>query len=316
MDVCREKNCREKSVWSAIASCLCKKHFIHAFEKKVSNTIKKYGLLDKDQKICVAASGGKDSTTLLYLLKKFGYHVTALAVDEGIAGYREHTLGDLHLFCAQHGIPLKICSYENEFGKTLDGMQLQRNHCTTCGTLRRFLLNKHARDFDAIATGHNVDDECQSILMNFLKGNLSLSAAIGPRAGVVPLPSFVPRVKPLYFCPEKEVAAYAFLMNFPVRFMECPNAVHSFRAVVRDLLNVLEAQQKGSKESLVYNFLRLLPLMKEKAKKEMHIDVFSCRQCGEPGRREICNSCMALEKIAFPRNTPTNTPTLLPILPT
>jgi len=53
-------------------------------EKKVGETIKKYNLVDKGEKIIVACSGGKDSTTVLYLLKKFGYNIEAMFVDLGI----------------------------------------------------------------------------------------------------------------------------------------------------------------------------------------------------------------------------------------
>ena len=50
-------------------------------EKKVAETIRKYGLLRKSDKVIVALSGGKDSTSVLYILKKFGYDVHGLMID-------------------------------------------------------------------------------------------------------------------------------------------------------------------------------------------------------------------------------------------
>src|SRR3989338_6088965 len=79
-------------------SNLCKSHFIEYFEGKVAGTISEYGLIEKTDKIAVAASGGKDSTALLYLLNKFHGNVDAIAIDEGIKGYRDKSLEYLKKF--------------------------------------------------------------------------------------------------------------------------------------------------------------------------------------------------------------------------
>jgi len=57
----------------------CSKCFTHYYKRKVFKTIKQYNLIHKGERIAVAASGGKDSTTLLYLLKKFSREGLALA---------------------------------------------------------------------------------------------------------------------------------------------------------------------------------------------------------------------------------------------
>ena len=211
---CCSRNCGEKAVIS-VRKPLCKSHFVRSFESSVAATIKKYKLVSKNDEIVVACSGGKDSTTVLYLLNKWFGNVTALAIDEGIPGYRNITLEDLRGFCSRNKIPLKVLSYKDAFGFSLHEAlrKVTVLPCNICGTLRRHLLNSGARGFTKIATGHNLDDEAQSIMMNFFKGNLALAARLGPLTGVVEDARFVPRVKPLYFCYEKEVAAYAFLKN-------------------------------------------------------------------------------------------------------
>ncbi len=269
----------------------CNAHFIKYFESKVAATIKKHKLIGKSDRIIVACSGGKDSTTVLYLLNKWFGNVTALAIDEGIPGYRNATLEDLRDFCSRNKIPLKTVSYKQVFGFSLNEAlkKVSVLPCNICGTLRRHLLNTGARGFTKIATGHNLDDEAQSIVMNFMKNNLEIAARLGPVTGIINDPKFTPRVKPLYFCLEKEVAAYAFLKGFGIRFGECPYSRASFRAEVRDFLNDLEQEQPWAKQNIADNFLRLLPRLKEKYAATASIR--HCGGCGEPSSKELCKAC-------------------------
>ncbi|MBI2580491.1 TIGR00269 family protein [Candidatus Woesearchaeota archaeon] len=293
---CNRSSCSEQAVINVTAA-YCKDHFIDYFESKAAATIKKYRLINKNDKIVVACSGGKDSTTVLYLLNKWFGNVTALAIDEGIPGYRNVTLEDLRSFCSRNKIPLKVLSYKDAFGFSLHEAlkKVSVLPCNICGTLRRYLLNAAAKGFTKIATGHNLDDEAQSIMMNFMKGNLELAARLGPVTGVVMDGKFVPRIKPLYFCHEKEVAAYAFLQNFGIRFNECPHSRISFRAAVRDFLNDLEQQLPGTKQNIINNFLKLLPRLKKKY--AAVADIAHCSSCGEPSSNELCKACVYVNSL-------------------
>ncbi|MBC8494697.1 TIGR00269 family protein [archaeon] len=279
--------CSEKAVF--LVPKFCKKHFIDYFEKKVFETIKKFSLVNPKEKIVVACSGGKDSTAVLYLLKKFHKKVVALAIDEGIFGYRNKTLIDLKKFCSKNNIELRIYSFEKEFGKTLDEMLKQKQHpCSVCGIFRRYLMNKYARGFGKIATGHNMDDESQAVLMNLMKGNVDLlwhSVPMTKKVG-----NFVQRIKPLYFCSEKEVAAYALLKGFEVSFNECLYIKDSFRNQVRDALNNYELENSGTK----LNILKKHLLMLEKIKFETSFFQY-CSVCDEPAKEDICKACQLIK---------------------
>src|SRR3989338_7326867 len=100
------KTCLEKPVIKLPNSnvSLCKKCYLDYFEKKVKKTITDYNLINKNDHIVVACSGGKDSTVLLYLIKKIlkerkDIKITVLAIDEGIHNYRDKSLEFLRNFC-------------------------------------------------------------------------------------------------------------------------------------------------------------------------------------------------------------------------
>ncbi|MDP3990156.1 MAG: TIGR00269 family protein [archaeon] len=304
--------CEKKGIILLQHGALCQNHFLSYFEEKVFKTINKYNLLNRDDKICIAASGGKDSLTVLYLTKKYleekkisKENLFALVIDEGINNYREHTLSDLKEFCNNYDIPLKVVTNKEEFGYTLDeaypiiNKETKKKPCNICGVWRRYLLNKYARQFGAtkIITGHNLDDEAQAVLMNIFKANTKLSAGLGPISGTKEQDLFVQRVKPLYFCTEKETRLYTVLKGFKVDFTECPYAADGFRANIRDMLNDFENKYKGTKQSIINSFLAMLPLLKEQARGESYAPPTRCTICTEPANKDVCNACVLKEEL-------------------
>jgi uncharacterized protein (TIGR00269 family) len=278
----------------AVIDTRCGEHFSKEFEEKVKNTILDYQLIRPGEKIAVAVSGGKDSLTVLTLLKKWYGEVTAIAIDEGIVGYREHTLKDVVRVCQQHSIPLIIRSYKELTGMTLDEMLAKKkmHPCTVCGTLRRHMLNVASKEFDVLATGHNADDEAQAVLMNLLRGNTELFARLGPVSGVG-AKGFTRRVKPLYFCTEKEVMTYAFLHGLTSTFTECPNVHESYRHLVRDELNRYAQSHPNVRATILRNFLAAKQTIPQQ-----QIVLGRCASCGEPSSNEQCRACTYIATIA------------------
>lgn len=286
-----------------IINDLCKSHFISYFEKKVYDCIDKYELILPNSKILVGVSGGKDSLTVLHLLHKKYLNVTAYIVDEGIQGYRDKTILDAEKFCKDRNIQLIKESIKDNFGITLDETipKIKQNPCGVCGVFRRYLLNKH-REYDLLATGHNMDDEIQSLFMNLAKNRIELLVRLGPKPGIISSEKFLHRIKPLYFCTEKEVMAYAYIMGFKTTFIECPYAKNSFRAIVRDEINTYESKMKGTKENIIHNFMKILPKIQkfyiESSGSKIN-NVPTCIHCGEPSALEICYAC-SLKKELHP----------------
>jgi uncharacterized protein (TIGR00269 family) len=272
------------------------KEFLNNFEKKVKNTVDKYKLLKKGEKVLVAVSGGKDSTTVLYLLKKLGYNVSALHINLCLGEYSERCLQSLEKFCGEEGIKLHILDIKKEFGMRMCNIRLgvqekiKVSNCMVCGVVKKWLLNKEARRLGArkMVTGHNLDDEAQTVIMNFLQGNLMLGANSGPVTGIIKDKKFIPRIKPLYFSLEDNVRKYSKLRKLPVVYEPCPCAVSSLRIRTRAFLN-----KKGEeiKLRIVKNFFRMLPELRGKFIKEK---IVYCKVCGEPARNEVCKKCSLL----------------------
>lgn len=310
--------CKEKAIINLQHGAMCKTHFLRYFEDKVFKTIKKFKLVDRNDKICVATSGGKDSLTVLYLIKKYmeqnnidTQNLFALVIDEGIAGYREHTLKDLDKFCNEHKITLHKASAKEEFDYTLDeaypiiNKNSGKKPCNICGVWRRFLLNKYSRKYGAtkLITGHNIDDESQAVIMNIFKANTSLMAHLGPISGVQDHDLFVRRVKPLFLCTEKEVRLYCLLKGFEVKFNECPYASIGYRAHIRNMLNDFENEYKGTKQGIINSLLAILPMLKEQKEVNLEIDSIKiCQECGEPANQDICNACKLLKELEDNKN--------------
>ncbi len=289
---------------------LTKLEFIKYFEEKVFKTIRKFKLFELDDKIVVALSGGKDSITALYLTHKYlsrknlQKNIKALLIDEGIDGYRPATIKFAERFTKNLGVELHIKSYKKDYGKTLDSsVEFLREKgsnispCNICGTFRRNALNTGARELDAtkVVTGHNIDDEGQNILLNIFKNNFKILARLGPYNGVVGDEKFIPRVKQIYLCTEKEVILYTILKGFDVGYDECPYSRGSFRDNLSEMLNKFEDEHKGVKNSVINFFLEIQDKLKEMYLDEEGRQVTHCSKCGEPSQREICNTCSMKE---------------------
>lgn len=284
---------------------LNKKEFCLYFERKILKTIRKFGLIDKRDKVAVACSGGKDSTTALYILNNFctqrRQKIEAIAIDEGIKGYRDKLIKNLKEFCKREKIKLRIFSFKREFGFTLDSMlnsikKIGLSNCYVCSILKRWLLNRKARQlgFSVIATGHCLDDEAETILLNQFKGNPELLAKLGPSAGVAKIKGFVQRVKPLYLCSGEEIVLYAKIKELPLYLGICPLRGETFRVEIRNFLSQMEKKHKEMKNAIVNSFLQILPLLK---KKYAAFELKTCKSCKEPSSQKLCKKCQILKQL-------------------
>mgnify|MGYP000686892786 CR=1 FL=1 len=136
---------------------LCKLCFLQSIEKRFRKTVGKYKLVRGGDKIVVALSGGKDSTTALYLMHgitkdRRDVELSAMIVDEGVLNFRKQCIKVARRFCRKLGVKLHEFSYRKFYGKTMNQVMKNKNKadaCEYCAVARRLLLNKEARKLKA-----------------------------------------------------------------------------------------------------------------------------------------------------------------------
>ena len=281
---------------------LCKDHFIEYFERRVKKDIKKQGKNPEHYKIGVALSGGKDSLVALHIInnifsKRPNIKIYAITVDEGIMGYRNESIKFAEMNCQELGIEHHIVSFKDVIGTTLDEIAPKKNdlgECGYCGVFRRLCLNLKAKELgvDKLVTGHNLDDMAQSILMNFVNGDINKLARLGPHQKVQP--GLVPRMLPLRSIPEKENALYAILNNIKFHDGECPYSISALRGEFRNIIDDLEYKHPGTRHSILNSYDGIKDILFEKFPQ---VELNTCKECGEPTSQKLCKTCILKKQI-------------------
>ncbi|MFW6265906.1 MAG: tRNA 2-thiolation protein NcsA [Halanaeroarchaeum sp.] len=297
---------------------LCDEHLCRSVDKRVRRRVREDGLVPEDATPedpvtwVIGLSGGKDSVVLTKILhdtfaKDPRIELVALSIHEGIEGYRDESLDACEELTADLDIRHEVVTYEDEFGVEMDNVVEDDPEdmapCAYCGVFRRDVLSRYATRFDAdlMLTGHNLDDEAETALMNFLEGNVEqmakhFDASLGPLEERTDQDHHVPRAKPLRDVPEKEVALYAHLEDLPAHITECPHAEEAFRGKIQELMLGLEDDHPGTRHSIMAGYEEMAAMAAE-AYDGTDQKFGECDSCGARTARDICRKCALVEAI-------------------
>lgn len=254
---------------------LCGRCFIAAVERTAARAL---GAVCKTKcKLAIGMSGGSDSAVAAYLLRRLvgGAEIVGITVDEGI-GDRSSNIAAAAKLAEQLGIEHRVLTFKDSFGFRMDELPKVRP-CTTCGVLRRWLLNREARlaGASALVLGLNADDEAESILLSILRGDHGRFERDAKF-----------RLKPLAKLSKAEISEYARLRGLPFVSAQCPFLVGGLRWRIRQFLSELEKDKPGTK-------WQLLAFERDHARSG---ELRKC-SCGELTSRERCRACELLATI-------------------
>ncbi len=253
--------------------------------------------LVKGDKIVVAHSGGKDSSLALVLTKEFSdanpdmnLDIVSITIDEGtfyrkasieLAEKLSNELGVKHLtFTMKEIHGLSIGELEGKLPK-----DSKRTACTYCGVLRRQALNAVAREIGAtvVVTGHNLDDIVQTALMNLVRGDINALVKTLKHERKIEK-GLIPRVRPLKYVYEREIAALVVAKGITAHLGKCP-LTQGMRIGIRREIDKLEDMEVGAK----IRALKVFTLISSGMKSD--VSLRRCKVCGEPTTTEICKAC-------------------------
>ena len=285
-----------------LGESLCGRCFTKLFEKRVRRTIRLNKLLKYDDRIGITLSGGKDSAVALYIMKRLTSsipksEIIAITIDPGIKGYGKKSLKAAKNLCKGLDVEQYVFSFREYFGFTIDelvkkikSMGNKAPTCSYCGILRRKLINERGRELglNKIVTGHNLDDEVQTALMNYIRGDFNRIIRMGPFVGVLKNKGFVPRIKPLRECPEEEILRYAIIKKIEFNKDRCPYSYDAFRQTIRGIIDTIEKKYPGSRFQMLNSTDNLIEILRKNVEfKKINI----CAECGELTSGRLCKVC-------------------------
>ncbi|MFW9800382.1 MAG: ATP-binding protein, partial [Candidatus Thorarchaeota archaeon] len=270
------------------AERLCQACLISSTVQRVRRTINREKMLRENDRIVVAISGGKDSAVLLETLYRIEKdfprsELIPLTIDEGIQGYRDKALEAARKLASDLKLTLEVRTFKDSFDRPLDEIVEMRPEksigaCSYCGVLRRRAINTAAKELraDVVATGHNLDDEAQTVMMNMMRGD-SQRIARTNKSRNRPVKGLIPRVKPIKEISERDIVAYTHQLSLPYHDVPCPYAVEAFRNDLRAFLNDMEHKRPGTMLAILRSAETIAEALEQN---ESSSTVQSCESCG------------------------------------
>jgi uncharacterized protein (TIGR00269 family) len=274
----------------------CSEHFVAHCLEQVRKAISHFKMLGPDDRVLVAVSGGKDSLALWDILIELGYETEGLYLGLGIGDYSDASGEQARSFAAERGLKLREIDLREEYGFDVPtgARAAKRVPCSACGLSKRHLFNTAALEggFDAVATGHNLDDEAAVLFGNVLRWD---EEYLGRQLPVLPArPGFPKKIKPLVRLAERETAAWCVLRGIEYQVDECPQAIGNKHLGYKEALNLIEVQSPGTKAAFYFSFLDRIAERFEQ--REVQENLGSCASCGAPTTGDVCAFCKLVER--------------------
>jgi tRNA 2-thiocytidine biosynthesis protein TtcA len=246
--------------------------------RAMSRAISDYGMIDDGDRILVAVSGGKDSYTMLHLLRSLArrapvsFALKVVNVDQGHPGYPRERL-TTYMDRENHDF---LMVFEDTYSIVKEKIPEGKTYCSLCSRLRRGILYRLASELgcNKIALGHHRDDVLQTLLLNLLfAGQL---ATMPPR--LLANEGRTTVIRPLVYCAEEDIAAFSDMMAFPILPCDlCGSQDNLQRKIVGEMITEWERRRPGTKASMLAALQNVRPshLLDARLWKSLGIDAAS-----------------------------------------
>jgi tRNA 2-thiocytidine biosynthesis protein TtcA len=224
----------------------------------MGKAIHHYNMTEDGDHILVSVSGGKDSISLLWLLRErirrlpIKYRITAVHVDPGFGA---GSAARMRSFFMEQGFEHEII--ESDCGPKAHSAENLENPCFLCSRLRRKAVFRLADKLNCgkIALGHHKDDIIETLFLNILYG-ASVST-------MMPVQEFfngkLTVIRPLFMIDEGIIKKYAESMGFPRTDLGCPTAGNSKREEIRKMLKGFYRKNKKIKGNIFHAIQNVKP---------------------------------------------------------
>lgn len=226
----------------------------------VGKAIADYAMIQEGDKIMVCLSGGKDSYTLLDLLMSLQrsapvrFELLAVNLDQKQPGFPTHVLPD---YFESLGVPYRIVE-QDTYSTVKRVIPEGKTLCSLCSRLRRGVLYRVAAEEGAtkIALGHHRDDIVETLFLNLFHGGQL--KAMPPKLLTNDRRHIV--IRPLAYCPEKEIARYARQRQFPIIPCNlCGSQDNLERVKIKAMLAAWERESPGRVDTIFRSLQHVTP---------------------------------------------------------
>jgi len=226
----------------------------------VGRAIADYNMIQDGDLVMVCMSGGKDSYVMLDILLNLQKHapidfrIKAVNLDQKQPGFPEEVLPT---YLQSIGVDYHIIE-QDTYSIVIEKTEPGKTYCGLCSRLRRGNLYSYAQSIGAtkIALGHHRNDLMETLFLNmFFGGKLK---SMPPKLLSDDGKHIV--IRPLAYCKEKEIAAFAKMRDFPIiPCTLCGNQENMQRKEIKRMLNEWERQYPGRLDVLFKSLLNVAP---------------------------------------------------------